>query len=171
VFVELASNMPLRNQEFRTREPFDNDDRLTLQRAHGPFKFLNPTTAHFEHSAISSSSKPVDSTTSQDSVDSDVEAKHRHSEANVPTNDVRFLWRSRDNRKGRHPLLVQRPPDGQDGNFRTPRKTSHPMEVLKVVIKTFTYFPVWDISWLVAFIFTWGSVVWVINVRESSMHV
>lgn len=27
----------------------------------------------------------------------------------------------------------------------------------------FTYYPVWDISWLVAFTFTLGSVVWVIN--------
>ena len=27
----------------------------------------------------------------------------------------------------------------------------------------FTYYPYWDVSWLVAFVFTWGSVVWVIN--------
>lgn len=27
----------------------------------------------------------------------------------------------------------------------------------------FTYYPVWDISWLVAYIFTWGSIVWCIN--------
>lgn len=29
--------------------------------------------------------------------------------------------------------------------------------------RTFTYFPVWDISWLVAFIFTLGSCIWVMN--------
>jgi hypothetical protein len=45
-----------------------------------------------------------------------------------------------------------------------PRRSSHPKEILKTVIKTFTHYPIWDISWLVAFIFTWGSVVWVLNV-------
>jgi len=37
------------------------------------------------------------------------------------------------------------------------------MYVLRNIWRTFTYFPVWDISWLVAFIFTLGSCVWVIN--------
>jgi len=27
----------------------------------------------------------------------------------------------------------------------------------------FTQYPVWDISWLVAYIFVWGSIVWIIN--------
>lgn len=26
-----------------------------------------------------------------------------------------------------------------------------------------THYPVWDISWIVAYIFTWGSIVWVLN--------
>jgi hypothetical protein len=165
--------MPPRNRHFHTREPFQHDDRLTLQHAEGPFGFLNPTRAHFDHSGLATPSKdttPDDQATSHESVNDDENAKSSPkdqqpaAEAMVPAKDVRFLWRSRDNRKGRHPLLVRRAGPGEDTPFMTPRRTSHPREVLKTVIKTFTYFPIWDISWLVGFIFTWGSVVWVINV-------
>ena len=164
--------MPPRNQHFHTpgREPFENDDRLTLQRAEGPFTFLNPTRAHFNHSGLATSSKSTsdDTATSHDSIDENGSNPKNNqfpdSESNVPAQDVRFLWRSRDNRKGRHPLLVQKAKAGEEAPFLAPRRSSHPQEILKVVIKTFTYYPIWDISWLVAFIFTWGSVVWVMNV-------
>jgi hypothetical protein len=161
-------NMPPRNQHFHTREPFENDDRLTLHHAEGPFNFLNPTRAHFDHSGLTASSKQSatdDLATSHESGDDiNGNAKQLRDDSDFPAKNFRFLWRSRDNRKGRHPLLVQRPTAGEGAPFLTPRRTSHPKEVLKIVIKTFTYFPVWDISWLVAFIFTWGSVVWVMNV-------
>ncbi|UKZ46140.1 hypothetical protein TrVGV298_000338 [Trichoderma virens] len=155
-----------RNRRFFTREPFHNDDRLTLQHAEGPFGFLNPTRAHFDHSGLASGPASDETATPQESGD-DAETRHeppkQASGSNVPAKNVRFLWRSRDNRKGRHPLLVQEPLPGEEARFLTPRRTSHPREILKTVIKTFTHYPIWDISWLVAFIFTWGSVVWVIN--------
>ncbi|RFU75400.1 integral membrane [Trichoderma arundinaceum] len=158
--------MPARNRRFLTREPFRNDDRLTLQRAEGPFGFLNPTRAHFNHAELSSASTSGEIATPHESGD-DAEVRReppkQDTESNVPAKNVRFLWRSRDNRKGRHPLLVQEPLPGEEAPFMTPRRTSHPKEILKNIIKTFTYYPVWDISWLVAFIFTWGSVVWVLN--------
>ncbi|KAJ9610416.1 hypothetical protein H2200_005193 [Cladophialophora chaetospira] len=155
--------MAPRNRHFLTREPFAHDDRLTLQRAEGPFSFLNPTRAHFDHTGLTpSKTTPDDNATSHESVNEHEKPK-RDAESNVPASDIRFLWRSRDNRKGRHPLVVQRPRPGEEAPFLTPRRTSHPKEVLKIVIKTLTYFPIWDISWLVAFIFTWGSVVWVMN--------
>ncbi|ETI26116.1 hypothetical protein G647_02893 [Cladophialophora carrionii CBS 160.54] len=156
--------MPPRNRHFHTREPFEGDDRLTLQRAEGPCGFLNPTRAHFQHSdPASSKTIPSDHiATSHDSVNGHRTPKELD-ESNVPAKDIRFLWRSRDNRKGRHPLLVRRPLTGEEASFLTPRRTSHPREVLKTVIRTFTYYPVWDISWLVAFIFTSGSVIWVMN--------
>ncbi|KAH6611445.1 hypothetical protein Trco_001465 [Trichoderma cornu-damae] len=146
-----------RNRRFVTREPFDDDDRLTLQHAEGPFGFLNPTRAHFDHSAL------VPGPTSSDDAEARHEPPKQGGEDNVPAKNVRFLWRSRDNRKGRHPLLVQEPLPGEDAPFMTPRPTSHPKEIMKAVIKTLTHYPIWDISWLVAFIFTWGSVVWVLN--------
>ncbi|KIW97533.1 uncharacterized protein Z519_01117 [Cladophialophora bantiana CBS 173.52] len=157
--------MPPRNRHFHTREPFQHDHRLILERAEGPFSFLNPTRAHFNHSGSVSKVTSDDTAASHESVDNaaDHEIPKRYSESNVPAKNVRFLWRSRDNRKGRHPLLVQRPKPGEEAYFVTPRRTSDPREVLKTVVKTFTSFPIWDISWLVAFIFTWGSVVWVLN--------
>ncbi|KAL6902436.1 hypothetical protein GGI43DRAFT_339038 [Trichoderma evansii] len=158
--------MPARNKRFFTREPFRNDDRLTLQHAEGPFGFLNPTRAHFNHSKLAAGSASNKIATPQESGD-DAEARPKPPkqgvDSNVPARNIRFLWRSRDNRKGRHALLVQRPAAGEDAPFATPRRTSHPKEILKTVIKTFTHYPIWDISWLVAFIFTWGSAVWVIN--------
>jgi hypothetical protein len=60
-------------------------------------------------------------------------------------------------------LLVQKPAAGEESQYLVPRRTSHYKEVLKTILLTFTYFPVWDISWLVAFVFTVGSMVWVIN--------
>ncbi|OAP63311.1 hypothetical protein AYL99_02538 [Fonsecaea erecta] len=157
--------MPPRSRHFHTREPFQHDNRLTLERAEGPFSFLNPTRAHFNHSGTTSKETPDDVETSQENVHHAAghHTPKRYSDSDVPAKNVRFLWRSRDNRKGRHPLLVQRPKPGEEAYFVTPRRTSDPREVLKTVVKTMTYFPVWDISWLVAFIFTWGSVVWVLN--------
>lgn len=159
--------MPARNRRFFTREPFRHDDRLTLQHAEGPCGFLNPTRAHFDHSKLCAGSASNEIVTPQESGD-DAEARRKPPkqdvDSNVPAKNIRFLWRSRDNRKGRHPLLVQPPRAGEEAPFMTPRPTTHPKEILKTVIKTFTHYPVWDISWLVAFIFTWGSVVWVINV-------
>lgn len=155
-----------RNRRFFSREPFHNDDRLTLQHAEGPFGFLNPTRAHFDHSALAPKPPPDEIAEPHESGD-DAETKHQQTkqaaDSNVPAKNVKFLWRSRDNRKGRHPLLVQKPLPGEEAPFVTPRCTSHPREILKTVIKTFTYYPIWDISWLVAFIFTWGSIVWVLN--------
>ncbi|KAL7954811.1 hypothetical protein V8C34DRAFT_293304 [Trichoderma compactum] len=158
--------MPARNRRFFSREPFDNDNRLTLQHAEGPFGFLNPTRAHFDHSALASKPTPDEIAEPHESGD-DAETRHEQTKqaagSNVPAKNVRFLWRSRDNRKGRHALLVQKPPPGEEAPFVTPRRTSHPREIVKTVIRTFTHYPIWDISWLVAFIFTWGSVVWVLN--------
>lgn len=159
--------MPARNRRFLTREPFHNDARLTLHHAEGPFGFLNPTRAHFDHSAFAPGSASDETATPHESGD-DAKARHeppkQAADSNVPAKNVRFLWRSRDNRKGRHPLLVQEPLPGEDAPFMVPRRTSHPREILKTVIKTFTHYPIWDISWLVAFVFTWGSMVWVLNV-------
>lgn len=159
--------MPARNRRFFSREPFDNDNRLTLQHAEGPFGFLNPTRAHFDHSALAPKPAHDEIAEPHESGD-DAETRHEQTkqaaDSNVPAKNVRFLWRSRDNRKGRHALLVQKPLPGEEAPFMTPRRTSHPREILKTVIRTFTHYPIWDISWLVAFIFTWGSIVWVLNV-------
>lgn len=157
-----------RNKHFFSREPFRNDDRLTLQHVEGPFGFLNPTRAHFNHSQFSpgpASDEPATPHESGDDAEPRRKPPKQDTESDIPAKNIRFLWRSRDNRKGRHALLVQEPGPGEEAPFMTPRPTTHPKEILKTVIKTFICYPIWDISWLVAFIFTWGSAVWVINVR------
>lgn len=165
--------MAPRRKEFRSRKPFadDQDAGLALQKANGPVTFLNPTQGLFKHTpstALPSGQQPAGVEAVLPTPD-DTEAQKpetvppiKHSPG---IDGIHFIWRSRDNRKGRHSLRVQRPhPDSPfTGQLAAPRRSSHPKEVLKVIVKTFTYFPVWDISWLVAFIFTLGSVVWVIN--------
>ncbi|KAI9871135.1 MAG: hypothetical protein M1830_003281, partial [Pleopsidium flavum] len=76
--------------------------------------------------------------------------------------DIQFQWRSRDNRKGRHALRVE-PDDSPDAKYITPKSTSSFREGLKGIGRMFIQYPYWDVSYLVAIIFTLGSVVWVIN--------
>lgn len=160
--------MTSRNKHFHGREPFRHD-RLTLEHAGGPFGFLNPTKAHFRCEPEDLSSAKTGGTQDEENsqphgADDQERLKHQDSSEEVPAKDVRFIWRSRDNRKGRHALLVEKPAAGEESRFMVPRRTTHYKEVLKNIKLTLTYYPVWDISWLVAFVFTWGSVVWVMNV-------
>src|SRR5262249_52244342 len=133
-----------RNRHLRSRGPF-RAEQITLESAEGPFGFLTPTRAHSFYRLLSATSCNI--TPHKDAVTD--HALEGRLESNQPTENVRFLWRPRDNRKGRHALLVQRPAPGENARFLTPRRTSHPREVLKNIVRTFTYFPIWDISWLV----------------------
>lgn len=76
--------------------------------------------------------------------------------------EVSYHWTSRNNRKGRHALIV-------DQNalpslpFKVPPPTSSVKEICRGIWRMFVCYPVWDVSYDVAQVFTWGSVVWVIN--------
>ncbi|KAK5464919.1 hypothetical protein LTS15_001482 [Exophiala xenobiotica] len=158
--------MPRTNEHFRWLEPFKHE-KYELEHAEGPVGFLNPTRAHFQLDGAVPSIANRNPAKHDESEGSDGVGDQNHektkNEDGVPAKNVRFLWRSRDNRKGRHALLVQRPAPGEAAQYLTPRRTNHYKEVLKNIKLTFTYFPVWDISYLVALVFTLGSVVWVIN--------
>jgi hypothetical protein len=76
------------------------------------------------------------------------------------TQQVHHVWRSRDNRKGRHRALVtgrDAKADDEGGECRLVKKTGYGLTRLV------TRFPVWDISYLVAVAFVFGSVIWCIN--------
>lgn len=89
------------------------------------------------------------------------------------------IWRSRDNRKGRHAIVLTNDffrhrhhrlhghsPEGKqrgDGDRPLPPSTNSWRGILHIMWKMLTRYPVWDISYDVATIFTLGSVVWVIN--------
>ena len=75
---------------------------------------------------------------------------------------IEFKRRSRDNRKGRHALVVQSSSTASAG-YLTPEAISGIRSIAKGVWRMFTHIPYWDVSYLVAVIFTLGSAVWVIN--------
>ncbi|KAF1947688.1 hypothetical protein EJ02DRAFT_449162 [Clathrospora elynae] len=86
-------------------------------------------------------------------------ARYRH-EASP---DVRFNWTSRNNRKGRHAITVPPSQTSADSKHTTPRSTSSPSSVARGIWRMLAYYPVWDISFDIAYVFTIGSVIWVIN--------
>lgn len=130
-----------RSQAFHAgRQPLQ-DQRVPLGSAHisGPLAFCNPTRAHFPLSTHS----------------------QLHQEP-VEKPRIERLWRSRDNRKGRHALTIHQRPPGLAGKTY-PRKTIHPIAIANGILRMFTTFPYWDISFWVALVFTVGSGIWVIN--------
>jgi hypothetical protein len=74
--------------------------------------------------------------------------------------DVRFKWTSRNNRKGRHAIVVA---PTTSSKRTAPRLTAAPRSIARNIWRMLTYYPVWDISFDVAYVFTIGSVIWVIN--------
>ncbi len=154
-----------RNTQFHpSHEPLRTSNNLQLQhhQISGPFCFLNPTTAQYRHIGLS---KHLDSTdelynpTSEPRPNAEKTPPHTSEQG---ASDVQFQWRSRDNRKGRHALVVDRD-DSPDAKYGTPGKTSSVTEVVRGVGRMVLKYPYWDVSYLVAIIFSFGSVVWVVN--------
>lgn len=151
-----------RNKIFHpSHEPLRSQDSLELQHEHvgGPFSFLNPTRAHYRHSAL-----PAQSTLSKYSPDgspdgTDHEKPPKKDEQYA--SNVEFKWRSRDNRKGRHTLLID--PSDDSGKYITPKPTTTTRAAGQGILRMVTQYPYWNISYLVAITFTLGSVVWVVN--------
>lgn len=152
---------------------------------YGPFTFLNPTSRRYpltwkppgeDSGSEASSSKQNDPQPNpgQPSTSKNDELR---------AEDVQRLYRTRDNRKGRSLLLpyiktdviinkpvptgrhaiVVTPDTSQKAKYLTPPSTSTVKETLKGIWRMFSTYPYWDVSYLVAIIFTLGSVVWCIN--------
>ncbi|KAF2437200.1 hypothetical protein P171DRAFT_437905 [Karstenula rhodostoma CBS 690.94] len=78
--------------------------------------------------------------------------------------DIRFKWSSRNNRKGRHTIRInQHQATSKAPQGITPRPTSSPSSIARGLWRMLTYYPFWDVSFDVAYVFTIGSVIWVIN--------
>ena len=154
-----------RNQSFsEAREPLRDNDALQLLKGkiHGPFSFLNPTQAHFRPVLSSKKTGAASEASEENGEEQPTKEEPPPSKDEIPASNVQFKWSSRNNRKGRHALVVT-PTDDQNAPYRVPPITSGAKEVLKGVWRMCTYYPIWDVSYDVAFIFTWGSVIWVIN--------
>ncbi|ROW13378.1 hypothetical protein VPNG_05440 [Cytospora leucostoma] len=77
---------------------------------------------------------------------------------------VYHIWRSRDNRKGRHALhLTPSAAQAATQATTTPPTSGTPRAILSGLARMLLRYPVWDVSYDVALTFSIGSVVWVIN--------
>ncbi|KAK3679547.1 hypothetical protein LTR78_001108 [Recurvomyces mirabilis] len=149
-----------RNAAFHPeREPFRNTPELQLDNSkiNGPFAFLNPTQAHYDHVA----NEKTAAASSDVSQDADIPAEHTQP-STVAASGIAYKWTSRNNRKGRHALVVK-PSSDTDARYTAPAPTTSSKAILHNIGRMLTHYPVWDVSYLVAYVFTWGSVIWVIN--------
>ncbi|KAI0544439.1 hypothetical protein F4679DRAFT_564817 [Xylaria curta] len=76
-----------------------------------------------------------------------------------------WIWRryrSRDNRKGRHTIVIS-PQSAANNGVSHPHATDTFRATLPGLWRMVSTFPVFDVSYDVAIIFTLGSVIWVIN--------
>lgn len=165
-----------RNGRFESDQPFDGDPDLSLLGATGAFRNLDPTSAQYSwsgwreahhHPSADSQSYGLGDVSSderrQQYWGEDEGTSEGHFPARRKDDVLAFLWRSRDNRKGRHALLLRRGKDGQKQPQGTLEPTNSWPATLRGIVRLFTRFPYWDISWCVAIVYTVGSLVWVAN--------
>ena len=159
-----ATSSEPRNERFDSDQPFEHDSSLSLLGATGAFKYFNPTSAQYSwrgwHS-VHDSSLPEHS--SQQSWSADDEEPEGHIPARRKDDLLSFVWRSRDNRKGRHALLLRRGDRGEKQPHGSLQPTNTLSATLHGILALFTKFPYWDISWCIAIVYVVGSIVWVGN--------
>ncbi|KUI63213.1 hypothetical protein VP1G_10348 [Cytospora mali] len=148
----------------------------TADHISGPIAFLNPTTRLLPIQKAKPKPTRGDSTgpqpddnaklpTSEGPAAGTDQQKPSHSPSPSSPHHpaIYHIWRSRDNRKGRHALALT-PSTVADPTVST---THQPTNTLKATLAGLTRmalrYPIWDVSYDVAAIFTLGSVVWVIN--------
>ena len=133
----------------------------------GPLGFLHPTARY--HPLSATSKRPQEQPPPTSDLDQPPEPRLPNQSHTVTTpaqptttedgssggqEQIYHLWRSRDNRKGRHRALVTgQGAKGQDGNKR---KTQLVKKTGYGLTRLVTRFPVWDISYLVAVAFVLG---------------
>ncbi|MCJ1282609.1 hypothetical protein MMC26_001934 [Xylographa opegraphella] len=168
-----------RNQGFLpSHEPLRENPHLNIRHelTTGPFPFLNPTRAHYIHSSLTHpltghalNPDPTTKTPLPDNPEPttssapDVEKSSFPNSNDQLSSDIEFRWRSRDNRKGRHTLVITRAKDDSSARYIIPKCTHTLREAAHGIWRMCTQFPYWDVSWLVAIVFTLGSVIWCIN--------
>ena len=149
------------HQPFRAHQSLELLQNLTS----GPFPFLNPTRAYYKHNTLPDQRLPSPA----DGLDGlrdyglgETEKTPNNHQDEQSASNVAFEWRSRDNRKGRHAILAQ-PTSDPLAPYLIPKFSSTLRETVRGVKRMITRYPYWDVSYLVAIVFTLGSILWVIN--------
>ncbi|KAI1364358.1 hypothetical protein F5Y08DRAFT_339705 [Xylaria arbuscula] len=118
---------------------------VRLEERHiGPIPFLHQTCRH----ELASTYQPVTTAT-----------------AAPTTTTVTGIWRryqTRDNRKGRHAVVIS-PESAAKQGLSHPHPSGTFQASLRGIRRMFVRYPVFDVSYDVAVIFTLGSLIWVIN--------
>ncbi|KAH0548591.1 hypothetical protein GP486_007865 [Trichoglossum hirsutum] len=130
-------------------------------RVSGPFSFLNPTRARIDQFLSAVQQRDDGGAPQEAPAGADRQQQQQQQQQQQAAAGYEYRWRSRDNRKGRHALVVVQ--KGATLPQHLPQRTSSARQVLRGILRMFTRCPYWDISYLVATLFTLGSVVWVIN--------
>ncbi|KAJ4245238.1 hypothetical protein NW762_014108 [Fusarium torreyae] len=115
----------------------------------GPFKPLNPTNRYL----VARKKEIKGPDTRQVKQPAITAARHPR---------AAYIWSSRNNRKGRHALALSFHPKEHEATKRL-KTTNTWSQTLRGIAKMFLRYPVWDVSYDVAVIFTIGSVIWVVN--------
>lgn len=116
--------------------------------------YINPTCALFVPAAAGSESHEALSSLH-------AAARHKHHKSAFPA--ITYKWTSRNNRKGRHAISINPDRIPAESKHLAPAPTMSLRKTLFGIWRMLTVFPVWDISYDVATIFTLGSIIWVIN--------
>lgn len=152
-------------------EPSHHRHPSQADHVQGPFSFFNPTVgyvgadkAHHHRrraaaaaEASTAKARSGGSGDGEDGGEDDAESSRAptHNPAAAPEKGVYQVWRSRDNRKGRHAIAIS-PESATKHGFKHPRATNTLGETLRGIAKMFVRYPVWDVSYDVAVIFTLG---------------
>ncbi|ORY68736.1 uncharacterized protein BCR38DRAFT_406638 [Pseudomassariella vexata] len=132
-----------------------------------PFEFLNPTVEYVEasHEEVTATRRPHNAPFTPPPPPSH---GHRDGDAKTGTGNsgvaaattpagVYRVWRSRDNRKGRHAVAISSERvEKKHGLLRHPKATDSWGQTWRGVGKMLVRYPVWDVSYDVALLFTLG---------------
>lgn len=127
-----------RNKHFISAfEPFRKNRKLMLNNPEisGPLWFLSPTQAVFNFIG--------DSTALLDREGAGYTGRKSADEQYDET-DIEYRWTTRDNRKGRHALVIRKSDGGS--KYDTPTPATRPRAVLEGLCRMFRSFSMWDIS-------------------------
>ncbi|KAK9238575.1 hypothetical protein V1525DRAFT_418525 [Lipomyces kononenkoae] len=154
-----------RSRKFHSlrHQPYQGHHSLRLLHSHvnGPVSWLNPTRARFAYDTTDPLATPL-----LKDVEEYASEKRKTDRPSSHLGGITFEWRSRNNRKGRSVCIVKTPrseAESKEPRVVVPQSTASLHNCLRNIGLMFIYFPYWDISYLVAFLFTIGSVIWVIN--------